>query len=70
MKKKLPKPACEYGYTSGQLRRIFPTGADRVAFFNWMMGQTGAICPGELPCKRKHGFITYVHDVYRFLENR
>lgn len=63
----LPEPDCKLGYTEHQIEQIM---GSRVAdFYEWMHGQTGAICMpsnGD-PCERSHGFVFYRGDINRFL---
>lgn len=76
----MPAPSCPLGYTDGDLQRYWP---DRLkSLYAILAGQTGAICDGRVynpatgvyeptSCAEEpHGFITYVHDVRRWLEGR
>ncbi len=69
--------SCKYGMTSSDLADVF--GEDELAeLYDWMRGQTGAICEGvewdydlgdyiETDCG-PHGMIVYRNDVMRFIE--
>lgn len=74
----LPEPECPLGYPKSQLDTIF--GDDVARLWQWMRGQTGAICTGtrynhdtgayELsPCAKTgaHGYVVYRWDVERFM---
>ena len=68
---------CKYGMTSSDLHDVF--SPEEVAeFYDWMRGQTGAICDGtewdyaiedyiETDCG-PHGMVVYRNDVMRFIE--
>lgn len=71
-----PKPECWLGYPFSQLQDIL--GEDRAKeLFNWMYGQTMAICDGQrydhdlqeyLPtCPEPHGPVVYAWDFSRWL---
>lgn len=61
----LPAPACSLGYTKKQVGEILP-GRLEEAFWQWMRGQTMAICEGRDGVA--HGSpIVYPHDLQRFL---
>lgn len=73
--KRLPKPKCQYGYTTGQISKIM---GDRLEEFNkWMRGQTQAVCDGrayDFEAQKyrmsgcgPHHTITYETDVRQFL---
>jgi hypothetical protein len=74
-KKKLPKPACQLGYTNNQLDEIL--GTRRKDFSKWLHGQTVALCDGRNYNSRlktyvdsgcgPHGLITYTSDLIGFL---
>lgn len=77
-KNKLPKPACELGYTEDQIEEIL---GDRIKAFNkWMYGQTQALCDGRSYNYEKkeyaptgcgpHGATVYSWDLQDFLAGR
>ena len=59
-------PACSLGYTPAQVAEILPDKFREEAFWQWMSGQTMAVCGG---CDGiTHGApIVYPHDLRRFL---
>lgn len=61
----LPEPECYHGYSITQVRAIL--GLDRYdRFFDWMSGQTMAICEGR-KCGTPHGGVVYPSDLGQFL---
>ncbi len=73
--KRLPRPKCKWGYTTGQIAKIM---GDRLDEFNkWMDGQTVIVCSGRIwdhDAKKHrmsgcgpHHVVTYETDVRQFL---
>lgn len=72
----MPEPKCRLGYTRSQIEEL--TGDQRDEFYEYMNGQTMAICEGrqwnptlnqyEDACEGiPHGIIVYPWDAERFL---
>ncbi len=68
---------CKYGMTIDDLADVFNEG-ELAELYDWMRGQTGAICEGrewdydlgdyiEVDCG-PHGMVVYRNDVMRFIE--
>lgn len=76
MGKRLPRPKCKWGYTTGQIGKIMGGRTDE--FFGWMSSQTSAECTGweyDHDTKKQrmngcgpHGNVFYVQDVRNFLD--
>lgn len=72
----LPESTCQFGYPTEQVKEIL--GDDAHRFWNWMRGQTMAVCDAkvwnpeteeyEVACSGiEHGYVVYGHDLERFL---
>ena len=73
----LPEPGCRLGYTHDQIVDIM--GDQLEDFYEWMYGQTGAICEGRQYNRKTgeyeeacggvaHGTVCYRWDVERYIE--
>ncbi len=74
----LPKPLCPLGYPADQVEGIFGSEDELVKFWEWLDGQTMAICDGRLynhdlgryedtECVGSaHGLVVYPWDLERY----
>lgn len=61
----LPDPECYHGYPITQVRVIL-SGNQYDRFFDWMSGQTVALCEGKR-CDTPHGGVVYSSDLLQYL---
>ncbi|MFT4260365.1 hypothetical protein [Microbacterium sp.] len=74
----LPPPDCAFGYTQEQVNDLLGDGPAQQAFWDWMYGQTQALCTGEqyshteghmVPnscAGHPHGPVVYTWDFARY----